>query len=496
MMMIASWFQPGRRQLLALLLLLALVRGSIYAGTVPLWQAPDEAAHFLYARLMLDRGLRPSAAEDVPASHKREILAAMTQSGFERYQPLVIPRASFLSHTPEIPGPSQRVHPPLYYAIAALWLWPLSHQEIIFQAAWLRELSVALAALVILLAYLTGRELFPDNDLLALALPATIMLIPAHTFITSTINSDILAELLVSTFVLVWIRAFRRGLTAGRGAAIILLMILGLWIKRTTVVTLPLSVLALAIYFRHRWPRPRSRAAYALLVGLCCAVLLLAAACLQRQPLALANEPAATGAGNLAWDLRPWCYAVMNDVLGLRVSHEAVQSLLDLRRSWTFRAIYRWEAQNLVATFWASFGTRTVTVHPVWIALVALVTLLAGARGVIFLARRQIWQADPVPGQRRALVFCLVFAALTVLVTFLRVHPLQPGSFIPHARYIYIAVIPMTAFALWGGLHRTSPRTRSVLLATWLSGLFLLDAAALLYYILPFYYGGPRLPWL
>ncbi len=490
-----AWFQVTRRRWLALLLLLALVRGSIYAGAVPLWQAPDEAAHFLYARVMLDRGLRPPAAEDVPAGLTREILAAMLQSDFERYQPLVITRSSFLSDTPEIPGPSQLVHPPLYYAIAALWLWPLSHQEIILQAYWMRELSVALAVLIILLAYLTGRELFPDDDLLALAVPATIMLIPAHTFITSTINSDILAELLVSAFVLAWVWAFRCGLTVGRGAVILLLMALGLWIKRSTVVTLPLGGLALAIYSRPRWPRLRSRAGYLTLAGLFCAVLVLAAACLQRQPPALADEPAASVVTALTWDLRPWCYAVMNDALGLRVSHEAVQSLLDLRRSWTFRALYGWEAQNLVATFWASFGTRTVTVRPLWIVLVALASLLAGARGVIFLARQQHGPAGSVSGQRRALAFCLAAAALTLLITFLRVHPLQSGSFIPHARYSYIAVVPMTAFALWGGLHWTSPRVRSGLLATWLAGLFLLDAAALLYYILPFYYGGPLSPW-
>src|SRR3990172_5165946 len=55
------------KHLLGLLTALAVVHGLWYAFLIPPWQAPDEIAHFEYARLFAERRKLLSLADESPA---------------------------------------------------------------------------------------------------------------------------------------------------------------------------------------------------------------------------------------------------------------------------------------------------------------------------------------------------------------------------------------------------------------------------------------------
>ncbi|UCC63879.1 MAG: glycosyltransferase family 39 protein [Anaerolineae bacterium] len=241
----------NEKRFVALILILALVRGILYAIVIPLGQAPDEPTHFEYVKAV-SRNLCQGNG-DICVELRREIIASpLVGSNFDRYF-YRLPRSILLSDTPpDIPGPDQFRHPPLYYWIGSVLLSPFSHHEIAFQAHALRMFSVILSTLTLYVVYLTAHEVFPNRWRLQIAVPLLLLFIPAHTFLSSTINNDRLAELLLSMQFYLWSRIFRRGLNWRRALSITALLGLGLWTKNTTVIGIPLAIMALAI---HVWPK-------------------------------------------------------------------------------------------------------------------------------------------------------------------------------------------------------------------------------------------------
>jgi len=222
---------------------------------VPLWQAPDEQAHFEYAALIAEQRHLPDE-KAVSPKLRREIVAAMPEQNWNRFMGWKVEGGDVLpGSTPDIPGPAELRHPPLYYVLGATLLWPLNHQEISVQLYILRFYSVLLGTLTLAVVYAAARELFPKRRRLQMAVPLLLLFIPAHTFLSSTVNNDRLAELILSAQFLLWIRIFRRGLNWRRALGIAALLGLGLWTKGTTAVGFPLAGLALLIWI---WPRASS----------------------------------------------------------------------------------------------------------------------------------------------------------------------------------------------------------------------------------------------
>jgi hypothetical protein len=108
------------RVLLKLLLPLALLYGLLYLVVVLPWQHAGEPTHFEYARLIALWN-RQSALNESDLATDREIADSMYR--FRFWKPGV--RPDILSAQPPNIGFDQKVHPPLYYAVAALpvhWL--------------------------------------------------------------------------------------------------------------------------------------------------------------------------------------------------------------------------------------------------------------------------------------------------------------------------------------------------------------------------------------
>ncbi len=464
-----------QRKTLALLLALSLIRGILYSAVTPPWQAPDEPDHFQYIAFLV-RYHRFPTRQDIAAEEwlQTQVYASMQEFGF-------------WARRAHAPGPKVLEeeyraavgHPPLYYLFGALLLAPFSRCDLVTQLHVLRLWSVLLGTLTVLVAYLTAKVLFPENASWQLAVPAFIVFLPMHTFITSSINNDSLAELLSSLVIYSLLRILRGGLSWQRVVSVACLLVSGLVTKRTTTFAIPLAALTIipfyylkkspklsptdeAPHYPLRWLRPRY--IWLLIVG-------------------------AIGLG--LWALtRHSPSAIRHPLFAIRYSPFALRYfrlLLEPQR-YTPAALKAYALFSLLtfASFWANFGWMNVPLDLSWYTALAAFSLLALCGLGLFAIRvvrgtetLEIWQ-------RRAFLMLL----LAVVLIFAQTSGLMIVQGTPQqGRYLFPALIPLTVFFTLGLRQWVPTRYRSVFPLALALGMFVLDSISLCCYIIPHFYG-------
>ena len=193
------------RQPAAILMLIVasyLIVATLYAGLTPLWQVPDEPAHYNYARYLAEHAQFPVLqAGDYPHQYLEEIK-----------------RRQFPADMPIDPIRYEFHQPPLYYLLAAgiygLTAGAASSAQVIL----MRLLSVLIGAGTLLTAYRIVKEIFPHRATLSLGAVAFIAFLPMHIAVTAGITNDPLAELLLALILLALVRYLKWRL-AHAGAA-------------------------------------------------------------------------------------------------------------------------------------------------------------------------------------------------------------------------------------------------------------------------------------
>jgi hypothetical protein len=268
---------------LALVLLLALAHGLVYAMIVPIWQAPDEPMLYEYAALTAELGRLPQVEDRSPAL-EQQLAASLSRQDFWRYTIRRMPEAlpqTMAEVQALYPMPRQvGGDPPLYFLIAALPLrlttgWPPERQVLL-----LRLLNVLLLPAVVACAYGAACEVFldrrpttddrrpttddrqpttddieavdpqpptPNSQPLSIDLPLAVAALvachPMFAAISASLSNDGLANLLGAALCWAILRLLRVGASA-RGAALLVGMLaLGLLTKRTLLPYVPLLAL-------------------------------------------------------------------------------------------------------------------------------------------------------------------------------------------------------------------------------------------------------------
>lgn len=479
--------QDQVKRFLPLLVALALVRGTIYSTVVPLWQAPDEPSHFEYIKLILERRTLPQEG-DFSVRIRKEIVTSLIEQGAGRYMPgFIIPREALIApEPPQIPGPSELVHPPLYYLLNGLILLPFQYQEVATQAYAARLVSVALSALVVFVAFLTARQLFPEEPFLTLGVPTLVLFIPAHTFMTSTINNDHLAELICSLFVYLSVRASKRGISLWLALSLGLLTLLGIWTKATTLVVVLFAGAGILLSLPGKIGS-RSHVWRWAFLGL---VMVIGVGIIVMAVDFRAGE-AVPERGTFSWDLKPWVYRVAGDWLHLRLTPAAVHSLVDWSRSIRYRQLYLSEMKLLFETFWARFGVRYLGLDAPWYVLLMAVNLASLAGLALFAARAWRNRKECLASwQLKGLLYLFACAVVTLAVVVLRIHPLEPSPYLPHARYLYVAIVPISTLFMVGLREIIPSRWHHLAFLALVISLFLFDTVCLLGYVVPFFGGA------
>jgi len=196
------------KQWAVLLMALTLVRGLLYGSVAPPWQAPDEHAHFEYAALM-GQLKRVPTPDDTSPELQRQIVTSMFDYDLWRLikrEPVASPPEGFLvaagisdyppTHVIDnryLYYPQVGIDPPLYYVAPAIVYASLPDVHIALQLYAMRTTTVLMLVLLIGIVACATVQLFYDDSLLAVCVPAFTAFIPMLAHIGSVLNNDILA---------------------------------------------------------------------------------------------------------------------------------------------------------------------------------------------------------------------------------------------------------------------------------------------------------------
>lgn len=388
---------------LALILILYLLLGGLYAVRTPDWQNPDEPAHYNYIAQVAVGGCCPVIAA---GDWDQEYLDLIKQERFAPETLGALDRIEYEDH-----------QPPLYYLMAAP-VYSLTNGSLNA----LRLFSVLIGAAVIMCAYGIGRTLLPDQPQIALGAAALTAFVPQHAAVLASVNNDGLAELIVAMSLLglilylkeVPVRVWMLGLLAGIGALT----------KASTLFLFGLIPLMLLLdaWFKRR----------------------------QRAPLRLIRLLAAFFVPALAvaalWWLRNLYVYGWPDFLGLGAHDSVVIGQLrtaDLIAEVGLGETLRRALETTFNSFWGQFGWMAAPL-PAW-----AYTLIAGLLGVVIAG----WLVDLLVLRRRAPTvrpfwrsLAWLAIGLTLLLGLLQYLYYNTEFVQFQGRYLYPALIP---FALW-----------------------------------------------
>jgi 4-amino-4-deoxy-L-arabinose transferase-like glycosyltransferase len=329
--------------------------------------------------------------------------------------------------------------PPLYYLLGAP-VFVLSSASLPI----MRFLSMALlGGGVVILAFLIGRTIFPEQPAIAYGTMAFVAFVPMHLTILSSINNDTLAELVLAAILLILTQRLMAGNDPAQddqsrpyfqnNVLLGILLGLGLGTKATVYITIPL--VAVVLWWTSMKTRDRDRdwtglAKQAVVIyGL--ALLII-----------------------LAWYIRNAIVYGHFDILGLKRHNAIVIGQLRTAGYLADVGLLQYLSNLFITTFhsfWGQFGWMAVPMDGrVYLGL-SLLTLIAGGGLIGFWRRvRSPWADQPedrlAHRQRRA----LGLMGLTLLLTALAYiwYNLTFVQF--QGRYLFPALIPLAIFFTLG----------------------------------------------
>ena len=395
--------------ILAILILVYVAIGTLYAVLTPAWQVPDEPAHYNYVRSLAEGSGFPVLE---PGDYDQDYLRRLTSQKFP-------------PNLPVDPLEYEDHQPPLYYLLATP-VYLLAGGALLP----LRLLSLVFGAGILVVAFGTLRTAFPGQPAVGLMGAAFIAFIPQHIAVTAAVNNDALAELVVGGTL--WALAVYLGASETRPWLVGILVGIALLTKTTAYVVVGVTVGAVFI----RWRKEQRPATWA------------------ARQLAWIFLPALLIAG--PWFIRNGLAYGWNDPLGL-AQHRAIVEAQPRSSEWL--AAYGWGGllRRLMRTtfqsFWGQFGWMAVPLPPRIYRLLVLLSILLAAGFLARLVRRyrSTRSVDPLTVSR-----CLLLA-LSAALTF-SAFCWYNLTFVQHqGRYLFPALIPLAAAAALGLDTLTKP---------------------------------------
>ncbi len=451
--------------LLALIVATYCILGLAYALETPKWQVPDEPAHYNYVLYLAENYRFPVLqVGDYPHQYLEEIKAAR-----------------FPLHMSIAPLRYEYHQPPLYYVLAATLYKATGFLGFEGQFLILRLFSVLLGCLLLLVAYAIVKEIFPDDEFLALATTALIATVPMHIAMTAAINNDALAELILALLIWLCIRSLKFGLSQRQLLFLGLLLALALLTKTTIYAPAVLSII-LALGLRARVEGKRN---------------------FLRQ-LGLIFGPAMLSSW---WFLRNLLTYGDLDLFGWQ-RHDSIVIGQPTTAQWISQYGLSKVIQDFFTTsfhsFWAQFGWMGILVDSRLYTLLAIVSILVGLGFVLFLAR-----IARDPKRLTSFQWWALGLLLLILVVVTAEHISYNFKFVQHqGRYLFPALVPIgLAFALglreWvntfvrlitrlplpeGFAALLNPVTHGLVFSLFYSGFLLLDLVCLYWFIVPYFH--------
>ncbi|UUY04117.1 DUF2142 domain-containing protein [Svornostia abyssi] len=237
----------------------AALMGTAWATLTPLFQVPDETAHFAYVQYLAETGRMPDGSTDQPpySSQQELLLQALGTYGVIGRGNNAVPRADSASRTlleaaDDAPAgngggsTTSSSQPPLYYVVsvpAYLLASPLGASA---QVRAIRMTSVLCFAITAMLCALLVSRLFPSYPWMPTVGGLAVAVAPAPGFIAGGVTPDNLLDLIAVGLLLAIVAGLRS--PSLKAAAIVALVgSLGALTKLTFAGLLPAAALAVLI---------------------------------------------------------------------------------------------------------------------------------------------------------------------------------------------------------------------------------------------------------
>lgn len=421
------------KKIIFLIILIFLIRGIIYAVIFPLWQAPDEAHHFLNVANLAKRYIPSSTAnlslKDIPTEHKT----------FQIFS--------------------------LYYWLSFPIYLLFSGAKMITQVYAIRIFTVFLGAIVIFLTYKICLEIVPDNKFIVLGAPLFITLQPMFTYISSMINNDNLANVFAAAFILISVRCITRGMSWKKIVGLLLFTALAILAKRSTFFLIPLAifVLPLTLIFRTK---SKDQADFNKRLGIAATILI---ATLFVLPL----------------------LNVLNKILARspRSLYESYSVIRTFFQNPNWSSTLQTHFEFFFSTFWANFGWPNVAIALTFYQILKIFCCIPIiGMLVLFIREKVASNKNYSRSQLLSIIFLVVCALSALLIIFIYDSILAGARAAPHGRYSFTTISAL-AFLFTLGISQLIPK--KYYFNTFMSFallLFLFDSICIFKYIIPFYY--------
>lgn len=458
------------------LLALTFLRQLLYIAITPPFQGPDEPGHFEYVALLYRLGRIPASRPNTEHDPEltRAINAAAREQNFEHYHPGVSLRRLSEQEPPLLAGPREAGYQhPIYYLLLLPVYALFSHQGVLVQYYALVITSSLLAVVVVLLAGLLARELFPTDHFAQMAMPLLVAFWPTQTFMMSRLNNDNLATFLGALTIFVLVTVLKIGLTSLSGLGLLSLAILASITKGTTLFLLPLIGLTLVLRLSQHWSAERRRQLSYIAAG----TGLLGLAAL----VAVFFFPPAADVAAKLMQTAPWASVRAWGWL------TAAVTVLSTGQHWQAeRLTMNWlEFKYILQGFWAAFGWGRLRLEPSWYWGVGLAIGLAGV-GLLVSVRQRLWQTMPEWKLQAFMLSALSFVLAWVpLMTRMIIDPFAVWW---HGRSLLPTLLPVSALLTLGFTSLTPKRARTMGAQVLLLALLLMDTASLAWTLVPYYY--------
>lgn len=244
------------------ILLVAVMRGALYASFMPPWGLIDEEQHVDYIQHLVEEHAIPVVGQTYLSGKIIDSLFATRRWEVFRWPTPASrdPREmGFEGHSYE------GYQPPLYYILLAP-LYVALPGDILIKLFALRWAMVGLSLLTVWMTYRIAQRLFPQSSLWPLLASLLLIVIPERTMAVSRVNNDVLLEVVATAFLWVCTSAILEGISIRRARLLGVLFGLGVLTKMSMLV---LAVaLAFVFYANRRLPSVRRSALWAGGLGL------------------------------------------------------------------------------------------------------------------------------------------------------------------------------------------------------------------------------------
>ena len=283
------------REPVKLLLAAAAFNALSWIILIPVFQYPDEQAHFAQVQDLAEIGYVPTNFNDTSL----EIQTAEKILGTERdsfgnnkftYRPQYHLEysqgfdgsAEFDLKSMPIDTRTQLVkreatlNPPLYYAVATIPYRLFYSQSLIDRIFAVRIFSAIIFLGMVLLAYKVAKEIFEENDFLALVLTSLVAAKPMLTFASTGVLPDALTNFLFTLVLFICLKIIKSGINLRLLIFLVLTITAGILTRQQFPIAILIAALPIAYQILNNWKKiPKPILAVSLIILPTAALILL-----------------------------------------------------------------------------------------------------------------------------------------------------------------------------------------------------------------------------